>query len=123
MADRPLRPSDGLANIFRFGFGFPVTPIKSADYIMLPGDFLAAMNTGAVRAVQLPPIEPGRVCAVKDASGAGAGSNNITVTDQNGLLIDGNAASVIAKDRGARWFIANDAATAWYVLADIVIDT
>lgn len=116
MTARPLRLADNAVQTFPGGLGFQgVTAIKTADYVVGVDDVFVQMSTAAARAVTLPAPTTPRAVWVKDATGTGGATNNITVSSLNGELIDGAATNVINEDRGVRMFYTNQAGTAWNV--------
>jgi hypothetical protein len=76
-------------------------------------DYIIGVTTGAPVTITLPDPKKGRVIIVKDQSGAGAATNNITVVSKNAETIDGAANKVISTNRGAVQFYGDG--TVWYI--------
>lgn len=71
------------------------------------------VNTGTAIALSLPAATAGQWVVVKDATGAGAGTNNITITPASGT-IDGAGTLVLSTNR-AKTTLVNDG-TNWFVV-------
>jgi hypothetical protein len=80
----------------------PFTPVTSKGYT----NEIAASTAAAV-AVTLPAGANGHSVIVKDATGAGASANNITITPNGADTIDGAATLVINVDRASFTLVKN----------------
>lgn len=88
--------------------GSPVAVVKAlGDVTLARVQSYVAVDTTAARIVTLPadPVVH-ESHAVKDSTGTGAGTNNITVSG-NGKLIDGAATNVITANRGSKTYVYN----------------
>jgi hypothetical protein len=94
--------------------GWVVTAVKTGDYTVVAGEFVR-VSTAAAHTITLPTAVgcDGKRIAVKDVTGAGAGTNNITIATTSSQTIDGAAPAAITATRrcvvyisdGANWLI------------------
>lgn len=92
------------------GPDFTVTTVKTADYTAAAGE-LVRVSTAAAHTITLPTAVgiAGQRIAVKDVTGAGAATNNITIATTSAQTIDGAAPAAITADRGARLYVSDGA--------------
>jgi hypothetical protein len=105
-----------LTRAFFGGQAVQQIPVTSATYTCDSasnglGDYLVLCNLAGAVGITLPPVLPGRVIKVKDASGA-AGTNHITITPASGD-IDGAATYVLSLNYAAVELISDG--TNWWV--------
>ena len=96
-------PHNNLIILTDSGVG-PFTPVTSNGY----ANEIACDTTAAV-AVTLPAGANGHSVIVKDATGAGASVNNITITPNGGDTIDGALTLVISTDKASYTLVKNGA--------------
>ena len=91
-----------------------VTPLKTADYTAVAGEFVL-VSTAAAHAITLPTAVgvAGKKIGVKDAAGAGAATNNITIATTASQTVDAAAPAVISTNRGVRVYVSDGAN--WFV--------
>jgi hypothetical protein len=96
------------------GADWTVTAVKTTDYTAVAGEFVR-VSTAAAHTITLPTAVgcDGKRIAVKDVTGAGAGTNNITIATTSSQTIDATTPVAIATNRkcvvyisdGANWLI------------------
>lgn len=98
------------------GPNFTVTAVKTGDYTAAAGE-LVRVSTAAAHTITLPTAVgiAGQRIAVKDVTGAGANTNNITIATTSSQTVDGAAPAAITADRGARVYYSDGAN--WLLLA------
>ncbi len=96
------------------GGDWTVTALKTADYTAAAGEFVL-VSTAAAHTITLPTAVgvPGKKIGVKDAAGAGAATNNITIATTASQTIDATTPAAITTNRGVRVYVSDGAN--WFV--------
>jgi hypothetical protein len=93
------------------------TAVSSSPYAVAARDCLLSVSTAAARTINLPAASgKQRLLVIKDAVGAGAAVNNITVTPNGGDTIDQVAASLTVNTTRAAVRLYSDGTSNWEVL-------
>jgi hypothetical protein len=93
-----------------------ITTPGAYPYNVLSTDWVVAVNTSSPRTINLPAATTKTCVTIKDASGTGGATNNVTITPNGGNTIDGIAGNaLINTDRGAL-ILQSDGVSGWLVL-------
>ena len=94
----------------------PATVVTTTPYAVLDTDVVLLVDTDAAIEILLPPLAlwQGRALYVKDATGAGAGTNAITVTPNGAETIDGGA--LVINVTRASYTLYGGSLTDWSIL-------
>ncbi len=114
----PLTTANPLLLLYGYGIVKTSTPVSSPYVVDDVYDYLITVNTSSAYTIQLPDSSiTGVSFIIKDATGTGAATNNITVTTVSGTtLIDGSTSYVINTTRASVTVVFSTSLGAYLVI-------